>query len=485
MTCNIAVEDSAAVSRACESTPAIRALVTSLTDLASAPVNLPIRHHAATGSNHHENVDTDSEDQRNVINLANEDDVEIEMLVDPLANLELPHRARPERVDAREATLSVAIQADLNDVSPFWVIQESVKVVEGFTLTPGVTVELADSGEFICVFRIYQDASTNEIFLRGLRLRRNSDMDNMMSRTKNEVCAMQQLNENDARANRLRLGNFALQSLNIVPLARETVFTNAVHMPNQMENITFRSQEWWNEYRHAPEEEQIRMKRQARETAKLICRWKYTRIYGCDQNESFERLTQDECNPGLFFPSHIPARTSLNGQYRYTFMDGFCCSGFASQGAKMAGLNIICAFDNDRLVVVSYQWNHREVPIYPMDAHDFVTEFARAFEGKIDVLHLSFPCQWFAHCHTVPGRNDFLNEIAILSLKLFLAKLRPRILVMEETSGLSNIAKHQDNFHNMIEDITASNYSVRWKVMNFVEHGIAQQRRRLITIAAA
>lgn len=151
----------------------------------------------------------------------------------------------------------------------------------------------------------------------------------------------------------------------------------------------------------------------------------------------------------------------------------------------MAGLNIICAFDNDRLVVVSYQWNHREVPIYPMDAHDFVTEFARAFEGNIDVLHLSFPCQWFAHCHTVPGRNDFLNEIAILSLKLFLAKLRPRILVMEETSGLSNIAKHQDNFHNMIEDITASNYSVRWKVMNFVEHGIAQQRRRLITIAAA
>lgn len=81
--------------------------------------------------------------------------------------------------------------------------------------------------------------------------------------------------------------------------------------------------------------------------------------------------------------------------------------------------------------------------------------------------------------------DGFENMIAILGMTRFLEVMHPRIVTIEETSGLKELKKHKANMQCLLSDFTASNYSVRWKVVNMAEHGLPQRRRRLIVFAAA
>ena len=102
---------------------------------------------------------------------------------------------------------------------------------------------------------------------------------------------------------------------------------------------------------------------------------------------------------------------------------------------------------------------------------------------RTDVLHLSPPCQYFSPAHTIPGTEDDANIFAQFGGFDLIQKVRPRLITLEQTFGVA-FERHQQYFRAILGDFTYLGYSVRWKVVRLCTWGLAQDRRRLILIAA-
>ncbi|KAJ5889640.1 hypothetical protein N7504_010450 [Penicillium tannophilum] len=165
----------------------------------------------------------------------------------------------------------------------------------------------------------------------------------------------------------------------------------------------------------------------------------------------------------------------------YTFGDAYCGAGGASCGAKKAGLALTWAVDMDANAVQTYRRNFPESLVEQSTFDIFMTQDPD--ELRIDVCHTSPPCQPFSPAHTVHNQvRDEQNSACIFTSLNLINKARPRVLTMEETFGLRG--RHTDTFNRLIMDFIEVGYSVRWAVLDCVNYGVPQTRRRLIIIAA-
>ncbi|KAL6236711.1 S-adenosyl-L-methionine-dependent methyltransferase [Aspergillus navahoensis] len=167
-------------------------------------------------------------------------------------------------------------------------------------------------------------------------------------------------------------------------------------------------------------------------------------------------------------------------QRTYTFGDGFCGAGGISCGAKVAGLHIKWAFDLSPHAAATYQLNFDGVMIEHSDIFNFLTNNENFL--RVDVSHGSPPCQTFSPAHTIAGANDDANSACIFSCGNLIRQAKPRVHTMEETSGL--FERHRETFFEVIRDFIETGYSVRWALLNCMEYGVPQTRKRLIIIAS-
>jgi len=172
---------------------------------------------------------------------------------------------------------------------------------------------------------------------------------------------------------------------------------------------------------------------------------------------------------------------TLQQKQRYTFGDAFCGAGGTSRGAKSAGYHVEWGFDFDPAAITSYQLNFYNAKCIVAWAHDFV-EISVGDESKVDVLHLSPPCQVFSFAHTVDGKDDEMNTATFFAVVELVKRTRPRVVTLENTSGLAVL--HPLWLNTAIQFFTSLGFSIRWKVMNFAEYGLPQARKRLIIFAS-
>jgi hypothetical protein len=165
---------------------------------------------------------------------------------------------------------------------------------------------------------------------------------------------------------------------------------------------------------------------------------------------------------------------------RYTFGDGFCGCGGVSRGARMAGLSLTWAFDYENAMCASYLTSFPDSSIYCCSAYDFATSNKSGL--KVDVLHLSPPCQFFSPAHTIEGQNDENNTASSFAVTDLLERAKPRIVTLENTMGLEQ--RHPLYLNAVVQQFTALGFSIRWKVIDLRNFGVPQSRRRLIFIAA-
>ena len=169
---------------------------------------------------------------------------------------------------------------------------------------------------------------------------------------------------------------------------------------------------------------------------------------------------------------------------QYTFGDAFCGAGGCSRGAFDAGLRLVWGFDKDKDALEIYAKNFASRGT--MCLQEAVDEFCDKSSHdafRVDILHLSPPCQPFSPAHTVPNEiQDEINQAALFSVQHVIERIKPRVITMEETEGL--VGRHSEWFQALINIFVSMSHSVRWKVVNCKEYGVAQQRKRLYIIAA-
>ncbi|PYI10729.1 C-5 cytosine methyltransferase DmtA [Aspergillus sclerotiicarbonarius CBS 121057] len=165
---------------------------------------------------------------------------------------------------------------------------------------------------------------------------------------------------------------------------------------------------------------------------------------------------------------------------QYTFGDGFCGAGGVSCGARSAGLRPKWAFDNSPHAVATYRLNFDDTECEGSDVFNFLTNDYEFL--KVDVSHGSPPCQTFSPAKTVESANDDANSACIFSCSDIIRKARPRVHTMEETSGL--FERHKETMYRVIQDFIETGYSVRWSLLNCVDFGVPQLRKRLVIIAS-
>lgn len=263
--------------------------------------------------------------------------------------------------------------------------------------------------------------------------------------------------------------------------------------------------------------------------ALLVCRWQYVLIYRDARLRSAERQCEwlirritehdadkpfaikDEVNLNAWRGGKIAGGSLVNGrelsplvvdldddepkdasekkkaeamlfQRGYSGGDAFAGAGGSSRGMLQAGIKPVFAIDNWPIATETYKRNFPDTTVHNMDVFDFYVN--KDINPRVDILHLSPPCQTWSPAHTTPGWMDEINEAALFSCGHLVAKVRPRIFTIEQTFGILQ-DRFAPQFNTLIGGFTSKGYSVRWKIVHFQGWGLCQNRKRLIVIGVA
>ncbi len=169
------------------------------------------------------------------------------------------------------------------------------------------------------------------------------------------------------------------------------------------------------------------------------------------------QLTCQEPNPPV---TRSPGQT-------YTYGDSFCGGGGSSRGATMAGLRLKWGFDFNKHACLTWCANFPHARIYQLPSHEFVS-LAQTSNSpdlmKVDILHLSPPCQFFSPAHTVEGIDDEMNVASLFAVQSVIGVSRPRVVTLEQTFGIA-CSRFRFYFNALVQMFTAHDFSVRWAVV--------------------
>lgn len=111
---------------------------------------------------------------------------------------------------------------------------------------------------------------------------------------------------------------------------------------------------------------------------------------------------------------------------------------------------------------------------------------------KVDVVHICNPCQPWSLAHTVNGKNDEKNIEAAMIIGDWLDKVKPRIVSLENVDGLLNSLKKtkidltvRQCFDRIRQQFLSREYAFRCEVVDMVDYGLPQYRKRLIILGAS
>jgi DNA (cytosine-5)-methyltransferase 1 len=411
-------------------------------------------------------------------------------------------------------------------------------------LKPNKTVEVND-GTFLKIQSIIHNTQTNEIKIRGHRLQRTKELNGLLAKKMNEVVLCLEIELDDPRE--LLEQAVSEVSLDDITRLRNTRTTNSKFPLCRNTNpAEFRSKESYlleggltarwkytctfasaaarykNVFqersleRFEPSEclENFRIHPLARRyawrgetipggTYQGASSWNEAEVIDLDSLPISESprlpqtidLTQSELatppDSGSIRSSTLspePPVVRTRGQ-KLTYGDAFCGAGGATRGAEMAGLRVVWGFDFWQPACASWQANFRHARNYCLHSQSFVNIASRAerdgFENpiKVDVLHLSPPCQTWSPAHSKEGKDDEMNVASLFAVQAVIEASKPRVVTLEQTFGIL-FPKFRWYFNCLIHMFTVLDFSIRWAIVPLSQWGLPQRRHRLIIIAA-
>ncbi|KAJ3539571.1 hypothetical protein NM208_g5435 [Fusarium decemcellulare] len=353
---------------------------------------------------------------------------------------------------------------------------------------PGVFLEVREffAGnylvEFVLVKIVVRCRESGAVKIRGIPFTRARAALGKLPKKSNEVCMLLYYDKNDPKGSEEFVDidpSCVIQPHSlIVTNTKYPCFNRVVFNPKYPNERGSRKKQCEESLVHIHSSEVPETRYRISEDV-LSNRWRGGRVRGGSWMPS--RSIQDYCiDLEATGPGYTKKRTY--GQ-KYTMFDSCSGAGGVSRGAKMAGFKVQYAVDKAPEVWDTYETNFPDTELFKMSLDQFLSD-DRTGHMRVDVLHFSPPCQFFSPAHTHASAQDDDNIFALYSCNQLLKKLRPRIITVEQTFGLTH-DRHAEYFHAFLGDFTQFGYSVRWKVVRLCTWGAAQDRKRLIIIAAA
>jgi len=168
-----------------------------------------------------------------------------------------------------------------------------------------------------------------------------------------------------------------------------------------------------------------------------------------------------------FTPPTPPPAIHRTANQALTYGDAFCGAGGSTRGALLAGLRPKWGFDFNTHACSSWRANFPFATCYNTDAHTFISRASLPQHRagfKVDILHLSPPCQYFSPAHTVDGVDDEQNVASLFAVEEVIKVSRARVVTLEQTFGIV-CARFRWFFNSLIQMFTSQDFSVRWAVV--------------------
>ncbi|MBI4383068.1 MAG: DNA cytosine methyltransferase [Nitrospinae bacterium] len=168
-------------------------------------------------------------------------------------------------------------------------------------------------------------------------------------------------------------------------------------------------------------------------------------------------------------------------------IDLFAGAGGLSLGFEQAGMDVVAAVDIDPVHSATHQYNFPNTKVICRDigklSGDKILSEGGLSSGEIDVVFGGAPCQGFSMIGKRAlddPRNCLVGEFTRLVLEL-----RPKYFVFENVHGLT-VGKHRNFLQEFINEFKKKGYDIKepYRVLNAVDFGVPQDRRRLFLIGA-
>ncbi len=171
-----------------------------------------------------------------------------------------------------------------------------------------------------------------------------------------------------------------------------------------------------------------------------------------------------------------------------TVVDLFAGCGGGSLGFRAAGFSPRAAVEIDPVASSSYEANLGLTPITrdirKVSGSDILSA-AKLHAGDLTLLFGCPPCQSFTvlrRGQNTTSEDRRRNKLPREYLRL-VGELRPRHLAFENVPGMVD-GRGRSEFDLLLEGVGALGYQVVWKVIDAVDHGVPQRRKRLLVVAS-
>lgn len=169
---------------------------------------------------------------------------------------------------------------------------------------------------------------------------------------------------------------------------------------------------------------------------------------------------------------------------KYKYIDLFSGAGGMSLGFDKANFENVLAVEYDECFASTYKYNFPEHNLRVGDIKNISNEEIKQLIGdnKIDVIIGGPPCQGFSIAGKI-GRNFIDDERNKLFKEFvrFVDVIKPKMFVMENVAALKTHNKGK-TIDEIVTEFKKVGYSVKYDVLNAVNFGVPQQRRRIFII---
>lgn len=164
-----------------------------------------------------------------------------------------------------------------------------------------------------------------------------------------------------------------------------------------------------------------------------------------------------------------------------TAVDLFAGAGGSTQGLSDAGFRVVGAVENDETAASTFSTNHSAVSVSIDDISNLVpSEFRAQLQlnrSELSLLTACPPCQGFSSLgprDSADERNDLIAEVW-----RFAEEMQPAAILIENVPGLARDPRWEDLRALAVDH----DYSFESWIVDALDFGVPQRRRRLIGIA--